>query len=51
MTRIKVTGYLEVDDDDMLDPGDDTGLSQAGFEQLSNEFAVLEELDFVPVPE
>lgn len=49
MARIKITGYLEtteVDSPALLDPGDPTGLSVAGFEHYRGVLGWLDDVDF-----
>jgi len=46
--RIKVTGYLDIDDESLIDTEDETGLSNEGFEMMSNELE-LDDLTFEKV--
>lgn len=46
--RIKVTGYLDIDDESLIDAEHKTGLSAEGFEMMSSELE-LDDLTFEKV--
>lgn len=50
MARVKVTGYIDVDDE-KLDPAHSTGISEEGFLELNEEWLGLEDVDFQVVRE